>query len=50
MGVFVALAAVEEILLNVIANSEQGAAGCVGGSVYAVGTGNTLGDGGYSVH
>lgn len=45
MGVLAALAAVEEVGLNVITNGEQRAAGCVCRSVHAVGAGHTLGDG-----
>ena len=41
--VLAALAAIEEVGLDVVASSEERAAGCVGRGVLAVGAGNTLG-------
>lgn len=43
VGDVVALAAVEEVLLQIVTNSKQGAAGCVDGTVHAIGAQCTLG-------
>ena len=40
-----ALATVEQVLLDVVADGEKSAAGCVGSSVYTIRAGNPAGDG-----
>lgn len=47
MHFFAALATIEQILLNIITDGEQRAAGSVRGCVHSVGAGNTPGDGTY---
>ena len=43
MGDIVALAAVEEVLLQIVADSEERAAGCVDSTVYTIWAQRTLG-------
>ena len=45
VGVLAALCSVEQVLLDIIADGEQRAAGCVRRCVHAIGARNTLGDG-----
>ena len=47
MNFFTAFSAVEEILLDVVANGEQSTTRRVSGCVFAVGACNTFGDGSY---
>ena len=48
VGVVAALSSMEQILLNVVPNSEQVAASCVGDRVHAIRTCNAPGDSSYS--
>ena len=45
MGLFTTFATIEEVLLDIVTNGEQGTAGSVQRSVLAIGAGNTLDDG-----
>ena len=49
MSIFIALASAEQVLLNVVAHSEESATRRICGGVLSIGAGDTLGDSGWKL-